>query len=271
MSRRKIRVKNIRKFVVNILSLLVIIMISTLIIGHSKKSNKDDISPATLEVSNSKTLNTTKENVDKSRSNNVSQNKEVPKQENDNNTIKDKQEKMSLPNKEYFKDSLFLGDSITEAMSFFDILDERNVKGIIGLTISKAKAAIDNMQGEKPKRIFILLGNNDIGNNIEMNMNNYTKLLNRIKTKLPDTKIYVQGILPVTEKAVKKDKCLKEENINKFNEALKENCQKENVNFIDLTSIVENANKSIYEPDGIHFKEPFYKLWLDYLKNTLKD
>ncbi|KEI11935.1 acetylhydrolase [Clostridium novyi B str. ATCC 27606] len=271
MVHRKIKVKNLKRFIINTLTLLVIIIIATLLIGHSKKYNKKNISLAISEVSNTKTLNITKENVNKNRTNNVWQDKELVKQENNINTNKDKSQKNDLSNKEYFKDSLFLGDSITEAMSFFNVLDESNVKGIIGLTISKAKAVIDNIEGKKPKRIFILLGNNDISNNIEMNMSNYIKLLNKIKAKLPDAKIYIQGILPVTEKAMKKDKCLKKENINKFNEALKNTCQKENVNFIDLTSIVENADKSIYEPDGIHFKEPFYKLWLDYLKNILKD
>ncbi|AYF53584.1 acetylhydrolase [Clostridium botulinum C] len=271
MLHRKIKVKNIKRFIINTLTLLVIIIIATLFIGHSKKSNKKNISLAISEVSNTKTLNITKENVNKNKINNVSQSKELVKQENNINTNKNNQEKKNLSNKEYFKDSLFLGDSITEAMAFFNVLDESNVKGIIGLTISKAKAVIDNIEGKKPKRIFILLGSNDISNNIEMNMSNYKKLLNKIKAKLPEAKIYVQGILPVTEKAVKKDKYLKKENINKFNEALKKNCQKEKVNFIDLSSIVENTDKSIYEPDGIHFKEPFYKLWLDYLKNILKD
>ncbi|WP_242947188.1 hypothetical protein [Clostridium haemolyticum] len=40
MVHRKIKVKNLKRFIINTLTLLVIIIIATLLIGHSKKYNK---------------------------------------------------------------------------------------------------------------------------------------------------------------------------------------------------------------------------------------
>ncbi|KEH99288.1 acetylhydrolase [Clostridium botulinum C/D str. BKT12695] len=264
MSKRRIKIKNFKKFFINMICIFIVILCISLVITHKIGSNKISVS---AEVSNKKELNNKVQNgkVDKIKNNNLEEKKKSEEILSEN-----KPKENNVPNKVYFKDSLFLGDSIIEAMSFFDALDEKNVMGIIGLTIKKAISNVDKIKNQNPNELFILLGHNDLENDMEMSMNNYTKLINKLKKEMPNTKIYVQGVLPVTEKASQKHKYLLPNNINDFNRNLKEVCEREDVKFVDLLPMFKNIDKGIYEPDGIHFKEPFYKMWLDYLKINYK-
>ncbi len=62
----------------------------------------------------------------------------------------------------FFQDSVFLGDSITEALSFHDVLDEANVLAGAGKTAEFALEDIDELTKRSPKHIFIQLGSDDI-------------------------------------------------------------------------------------------------------------
>ncbi|MCY6958124.1 GDSL-type esterase/lipase family protein [Clostridium brassicae] len=177
----------------------------------------------------------------------------------------------SSNNKEdILKEAVFFGDSITESLSFYELLDESQVFGIKGLNLVKAEKQMDKLIQLNPKKLFILLGSNDVesGMNSKQFIKDYKELIQTIKSKIPNCKIYVQSILPVTEKAQKKQANFAIFRINEFNNALKEMTKDENLEFVNLLPILEGKS-NLYEPDGIHFKIGFYNLWIDYLKNKL--
>ncbi|MFP3413763.1 GDSL-type esterase/lipase family protein [Bacillus sp. SIMBA_074] len=169
--------------------------------------------------------------------------------------------------KSIFKSSVFLGDSITDGLHDIDILDEENIVSGIGKSIGDAQKNIEQVVNQKPKNIFILLGLCNLSEAKESVITQYSQLIQKIKEKLPDTKINILSITPVTPERTQKEERYK--NINDFNEGFKVLAKKEQVNFIDLSPIFKD-NPDLYVKDGIHFKSEFYPIWLDYLKNQLK-
>ena len=263
MSKRRVRIKSLKKFLINIICILMVFTGISLVVSHK-------IKPKEANVSAKVSSNNEVKNEPKSEVHEKSQNEKINSEKSNDVVAENKPKEGEVDNKVYFKDSLFLGDSIIEAMSFYDALDEENVMGIIGLTIKKAIANVDKIKNRNPNKLFIMLGHNDLDNDMDMNMNNYTQLIEKLKGEMPNTKIYVQGVLPANEKASRKHKYLLPDNIKNFNDNLKQVCEKENVNFVDLSPMFKDVDNSVYEPDGIHFKEPFYKIWLDYLKTNYK-
>ena len=182
--------------------------------------------------------------------------------------VTDKVEESNKSNdyKEVFKEDLFLGDSITDSLSFYEFIDETHVVAKFGLTCKKAKDEIESIVKVNPENIFIMFGMNDIltGEDSKQFANNYAELIHSIEEELPDANIYVQSILPVDSKVRNKKPLLTNENIEKFNQALMDMAKDENIEFLNIRTILEN-NEDLLEPDGIHVKYKFYKLWLDYL------
>ncbi|MFE0555448.1 GDSL-type esterase/lipase family protein [Paenibacillus sp. NPDC058910] len=172
----------------------------------------------------------------------------------------------------FFQNSVFFGDSITEGLSFHDVLKEENVLAGAGKTAEFALQDMDELIKRDPERIFILLGSDDIlwpaDNPKAYSMNNYAKLISMIKEKLPQAKVTLLSVTPVTAKAEELEPRYK--NINDYNQGLKELAEKENIGYVDLSPIFSNGSNDLYDSDGIHFKPEFYTRMLDLLKDQVE-
>lgn len=180
--------------------------------------------------------------------------------------------------KPIFKNSLFFGDSMIEAISHYEILDDENVLGSAGGATMFALDEIENVVKGKPEHIFMNFGSNDlllpmdlegkpIENPVKFSTDNYSKLIQKIKEKLPNVKIHLLSVTPVTDKNLEEKPQYK--HINEYNLALKELAKNEKVEYIDLSPIFEK-NKDLHDQDGIHFKADYYKLLLEQLKGSVK-
>ncbi|NEW09705.1 lysophospholipase [Paenibacillus sp. SYP-B3998] len=173
--------------------------------------------------------------------------------------------------KSIFRTSVFLGDSITEGLSFHEILDDANVMGKAGATALFALDDVDVLASKNPKNVFIHLGSDDIlwptNNPKEFSMTQYAILIDKIKGKLPNANIMIVSVTPVTAEAEKEEPRYK--NIKDYNKGLKELAAKEQVKFIDLSPVFQN-NQNLHDTDGIHFKKEYYTLLLDFLKDQVK-
>lgn len=178
--------------------------------------------------------------------------------------------------KTIFKNSVFLGDSITEALSYHDILDEFNVVAGAGKTteLSLMSGDVDKLAERNPQHVFIMLGSDDIllppqitDNPKQYSLKFYAELIDSIKEKLPKASVTVLPVTPVTPEAEKVEPRYK--NINDYNQGLKELADKKQVGFSDLSSIFADS-PNLYSSDGIHFKPEFYTRMLDLLKDRVK-
>ncbi|MGG4397404.1 GDSL-type esterase/lipase family protein [Paenibacillus thiaminolyticus] len=170
-----------------------------------------------------------------------------------------------------FKDSVFLGDSITEGLSFHDVLDEANVLAGAGKTAEFALMDIDELTKRSPKQIIIQLGSDDIlwptDDPKAYSLAHYAALIGLIKDRLPEAKITLLSVTPVTAEREKKEPRYKK--ISDYNQGLKELADKEQVGFVDLSPIVADHSE-LYDGDGIHFQAEFYPFMLDALKDAVK-
>jgi len=176
--------------------------------------------------------------------------------------------------KTIFQNSVFLGDSITEGLSYHDILDEANVMGDAGKTTELALENIDDLTKRNPKFVFIMLGSDDLllppqitDNPMQYSLNYYEKLIEGIKGKLPDAAITVLSVTPVKPEMEKEFPGYK--NINDYNQGLKELAAKEKVEYMDLSPLFAD-NKNLHTSDGVHFKPEFYTRMLGLLKDQVK-
>ena len=177
----------------------------------------------------------------------------------------------------YYENTVFMGDSITEALSEFALLDDYNVICNKGDTVVKAMQNIEKLQGINPKNLVLLYGMNDV---IEFDINlsgqdsntfkeKYIELINSIKAVLPKTNIYLISPLPVMANAVDTNYRLTNENLNEFRSKVNEVANVTGSTYIDLASIIDGKDY-LHEQDGIHYKYDFYPLMLDHLTDYIK-
>lgn len=172
--------------------------------------------------------------------------------------------------KEYFKEDLFIGDSITEELKYYKFLYDKNVFSKIGLnTDSLRKLLPDEKFGIEPKSIYLMMGLNDsvFVKDADLFKNRYDAMLDALQERFPSSKIYLQGIFPVSKDLDdKEDARVNNEKIKSFNEVINTIADERNLTYLDFSSLL-NENQDYYEPDGMHLRSKFHKIWLNEIKN----
>lgn len=163
-------------------------------------------------------------------------------------------------------DIIMLGDSITDEGEWTELL-KLNVKnrGISGDTTERILHRLDIILEAKPKQVFLMIGINDLindGKSVAETLSEYKKILREFQEKTPNTKIYVQSVLPVNNKVYLywQDN----NNILKLNLGLQELAKEFNYEYIDIFSFLsdsENQLDSKYTVDGLHLNGEAYLVW----------
>ncbi len=169
---------------------------------------------------------------------------------------------------------IFLGNSITEMGNWKKVLNDTTVvnRGIGGDITYGVLKRLKDITDRQPSKLFILLGINDIGKDIPdaVIAANYLKIVKEIHTKCPQTKVYVQSILPLNPTMPNFPQHYdKEEHVLSVNKLLKANAQAGNYTFVDIFHLFvdgEGRLKSQYSYEGLHLKPDAYPIWVDYLK-----
>ena len=180
--------------------------------------------------------------------------------------MQEKQEDEAWKNRplsEKFANAVVLGDSITTGFTGYEILDSSKVVAEKGIHLYELGDLIDTAAELNPQVLFLALGLNDVSltdGDTEAFVAAYQTVVNTLREKLPDTKIYVNSILPVTEEVTAKGPVYVK--IPDYNTALQEMCKKEGLTFIDNTGIVK---AEYYEPDGEHMRKEYYPVWGEHM------
>ncbi len=182
----------------------------------------------------------------------------------------------SYPNSD--KDIIFLGNSITDYTDWNELLEikEARNRGISGDISFGILERLDEITEGKPAKVFILIGINDIARNIpdSVLVDNYKKMITRIKKESPKTRIYFNTLLPVNNTFPAKNHFGRDGQIAFVNNALIQLCSTEKVTAIDIHPKFLDADKKLdkkYTYDGLHLNAAGYKLWAELLKPFLKD
>lgn len=208
---------------------------------------------------------------------------------------KESTEKYELPEhsaveEQWFKDSLFIGDSLTLAMSMYSVgmpdttafcayksitpkqfSDNVTVKNDNG----SPTAVFDDICKKNPKQIFILLGTNALASGSNANLiDTYELLIQKLKKQFPDISIYIQGLPPVTKSTAASMVTLTNGRIRKVNIQLAKMADRTGCYYIDLNRALANDEgdlpESIAQKDGIHLTQEGCGKWFEYLKTHVK-
>lgn len=170
------------------------------------------------------------------------------------------------------KDIIFLGNSITDGSEWCELFGNRNIKnrGISGDVSEGVLDRIETILKGKPEKIFLLIGVNDLANNIPVDtiVRNIEKIIDRVKSESPETKFYLQSVLPVNAALDKfKGHTSKQAEVKELNQKLKNLAYNKKIKYIDLYShfvVGDTDNMDLkYTNDGLHLLGNGYIRWRD--------
>lgn len=184
---------------------------------------------------------------------------------------------------EFFKDDLFIGDSIFTGLYLYGYIDQSQVAAAVGYTPYKAMhssfgntysgSATDYAAERKPKHIFIMLGSNVMGagTNFDVIVTQYETMLQSLKQNCPDSKICVISIPPVTsDSSLAASSNISNSDITSVNGKLKKMADRVGAGYLDLNGMLSDDSgyfiKEYAEVDGLHFKGTTYKVLLSALQ-----
>ncbi len=195
----------------------------------------------------------------------------------------------------YFDDVVFVGDSISTGLSYYeaanDVLGKAQFLTSVSLSATNALWPISDRSvhprynGQKMKvedaipltgckKVYIMLGMNDIVSlGVDRSVANFTTLCNKILEKAPYVQLYVESVTPRTNQGAKSDSgVLNNKNITLYNRKLAALCQTRGWYFVNVAEVMfDNTgylNRSYCsDPNGMgmHFAYPGCKVWVDYL------
>lgn len=170
---------------------------------------------------------------------------------------------------DYFFNTAFLGNSLVEGFKMFSGLTTCDVYASTSMTVMGAGSLLDQMSEWQYGKVYILLGINEIGYNIDYFIEQYSAMLDKLEEQQPNAMIFIMGLTPVSEFKSSTDEVFNMDQINAYNERLYQLAEERDCYYIDLCDAL--ADESGYLPadvtsDGIHFSAGHYKVWLDYLK-----
>ena len=181
----------------------------------------------------------------------------------------------------YFADAAFVGDSLTQGLQLYDILDTEvianrgiNLESIYNpdkIRVAEGYTGVFNeLERIQPKKIYVQLGMNDIAWRTEKDFSRlYGELIDKIHSDFPESILYVQSIFPVTGWYADEDNGIDNKKIVTYNKLLLDLANEKGCYYLDVHSALVNENGVLpndMSPDGIHLNAPHYQKWFHYLK-----
>lgn len=161
---------------------------------------------------------------------------------------------------------VFFGDSITDMgdwQAWFPGLEVYN-HGVSGDKTADLTERIDAVKSSAPTKLFIMVGINDLlsGRTIGETLADWNALLDECE-KL-DCRIYVQSVLPVSERL-----CPDAGYIPDFNAALERLAAEHGAEYLDVYSLYADENgylKRECTGDGLHLLPSAYEIWVEAIR-----
>lgn len=171
--------------------------------------------------------------------------------------------------------TVMLGNSLTNNAWWEELLgiDCWNL-GISGDTAEGVLMRLDSICSARPGRIFLMISVNDFINDSTATAarvwENYRSILEKIRTSLPETRLYVQSTLPLNPVSPYWPK--RNEQIRLLNGLLAGYASEYGYEYLDVAALVSdpegNLDRSLTS-DGIHLLPEAYRRWAGLLRSRL--
>ena len=158
-----------------------------------------------------------------------------------------------------FRDIIIAGDSLIQALTEYHLLSTDQAIGEVGANTGHLEKITGTLVAKNPKALVLHYGENalDKQERAPYFIRNYKACIQTLQNRLPNTKIYVDSIFPVQEKAHKTEPYTV--NIDYYNRLIEAMAKELGVTFLDYDPLFQSFSENYYDPDGIHPKYKFYK------------
>ena len=177
------------------------------------------------------------------------------------------------------KDIVMLGNSLTEGGGDWSArLGKKNVRnrGIIGDEVMGIYDRLHQILPGHPAKLFLLIGVNDISHNLTSDsiVSMIRMTIERIRKESPDTKLYLQSLLPFNESFGRyKSLTGKTDMVPEVNARLEALAKEKDIAYINLfplfTEKGTNVLRSELTGDGLHLNEDGYRIWVKAIKKKI--
>ncbi len=168
-------------------------------------------------------------------------------------------------------DAVFLGDSLIDNAEWHELFPAKRVinRGIQGETSSDLLAKLDSVTAIDAKRIFVMIGINDLRRGVrpETLISNYSQLIEKLKVSFDE--VYLHSILASRGFSPKLNQDIVDVNI-----SLKHSTASQSqVRFIDLNEVLSpHGHLDLnYTSDGVHLNGAGYLVWRDLIHPLIGD
>ena len=177
------------------------------------------------------------------------------------------------------KDIVMLGNSLTEnGGDWAARLGNKNVRnrGIIGDEVMGVYDRLHQILPGHPAKLFLLIGVNDVSHNLTTDtiVGMIRVTVERIQKESPDTKLYLQSLLPINESFGRYKRLAGKTNmIPEINKQLEELAKEKGLTYINLFPLFTEKGRNVLRAelttDGLHLKEEGYKIWVKAIRKKI--
>lgn len=173
----------------------------------------------------------------------------------------------------YFANAAFLVNSVSQGLDLYDydgLLAEADFYGEEELSCFGAMEYIRAMEGEGYGKVYIGLGVNELGHDIENIRPCYENMLAQLKVYDENMTIVLMSVPPVSAYKSDTDYNCTQANVLEYNEMLLSLAAAWDVWYLDVYSVLgdqEGYLPSEVTMDGIHFTPAYYGAWFETLAN----
>ncbi len=173
-------------------------------------------------------------------------------------------------------DALFIGDSRTVGLDDYGQIEGAHFFSDVGMSVYNifekgAKVSPygyvtlkDLLTDHQFNKIYVMLGINEAGYEIDKTIEKYEQLVDFIIEKEPDAKVFVMANLHVTNAKSSDGGYINNKTLNQINEGISAFAEKDNVFFLDANKVFDDNNKGLAlskTGDGVHLYAKYYVEW----------
>ena len=177
---------------------------------------------------------------------------------------------------DYFDDALFIGDSRTVGLNEYGTITNADYFCSVGLSAGlidtervNGKTVDDILNNKTYGKVYVMLGINEVGNDLDFTASKYSALVDDIKAKQPEAIIYLLANLHVS--SFVEDGIINNASIDNLNSRIAQLADYSQVFYLDVNNVFDDGYGSFnaeYTTDGIHPLSKYYGEWCVWLSNN---
>lgn len=185
-------------------------------------------------------------------------------------------EQQTFTTKDKFQNSVFVGDTIVNGMSYYKFVDASQVDSNLNMVSEHAAASVNRIVSAGTDKLFIMVGLNDANyenRTTDSIVDNIGKAVAAAKAKKSSVQVYILSVMPVTsEFEAKSNVNIKQSYLNELNYKLSTKAAGMGASYIDVATAFKDGSGYLYSDctgNGSSLKKEYYPYLLNRIAGSL--